>query len=171
MTRKFAFIGALVGAAFVAAACGGGTSSYGSSASTSAGGSTGAASPPGSPAPSATLGIRTAALGQILVDANGRTLYLFEKDSGTASSCYDACAAVWPPLTATGPLVAGRGVNQSLLATTTRKDGSMEVVYNGHPLYYFVSDKQAGDTSGQGLSSFGADWYVLSAAGTKIDNG
>jgi predicted lipoprotein with Yx(FWY)xxD motif len=62
-------------------------------------------------------------------------------------------------------------VNQSLLATTTRKDGSMEVVYNGHPLYYFVSDKQAGDTTGQGLSSFGADWYVVSAAGTKIDNG
>jgi predicted lipoprotein with Yx(FWY)xxD motif len=109
-------------------------------------------------------------LGQILVDSNGRTLYLFEADKST-SSCYDACAAVWPPLAATGPLVAGPGVNQSLLATTTRKDGSMEVVYNGHPLYYFVSDKQAGDTTGQGLSSFGADWYVLSAAGTKIDNG
>jgi predicted lipoprotein with Yx(FWY)xxD motif len=110
-------------------------------------------------------------LGQILVDANGKTLYLFEKDSGTTSSCYDACAAVWPPLRATGPLAAGQGVNQSLLATTTRKDGSMEVVYNGHPLYYFVSDKQAGATTGQGLSSFGADWYVLSAAGTKIDKG
>ena len=171
MMRKFAFIGALVGAAFVAAACGGGTSSYGSSASTSAGGSTGAANPPGSPAPSATVGTRTTPLGQILVDANGRTLYLFEADKGMTSSCNDSCAAVWPPLTATGPLTAGPGVSQSLLATTTRKDGSMEVVYNGHPLYYFVSDKQAGDTTGQGLSSFGADWYVLSAAGTKIDNG
>ena len=171
MTRNFAFIGALVGAAFVAAACGGGTSVYGSSASASPGGSTGAASTPGSPAPSSTVGIRTTPLGQILVDANGKTLYLFEKDSGTTSACYDSCASVWPPLTATGPLTAGPGTNQSLLTTTTRKDGSMEVVYNGHPLYYFVSDKQAGDTTGQALSSFGADWYVLSAAGTKIDNG
>ena len=67
--------------------------------------------------------------------------------------------------------MAGPGVNQSLLTTTARKDGSMEVVYNGHPLYYFISDKQAGDTTGQGLSSFGADWYVLSAVGGKIDNG
>jgi predicted lipoprotein with Yx(FWY)xxD motif len=108
-------------------------------------------------------------LGQILVDGNGRTLYLFEADKGTASSCYDACAGVWPPLTSTGTPMSAGGVNQSLLATTTRKDGSMEVVYNGHPLYYFISDKQAGDTTGQGLSSFGADWYVLSAAGTKID--
>ena len=171
MIRKFAFIGALAGAAFVAAACGGGTSAYGSSASASPGGSTGGASSPGSPAPSATVGIRTTPLGQILVDSNGKTLYLFEADKGMTSSCYDSCAGVWPPLPATGALVAGSGVNQSLLATTTRKDGSMEVVYNGHPLYYFVSDKQAGDTTGQGLSSFGADWYVLSAAGTKIDNG
>jgi predicted lipoprotein with Yx(FWY)xxD motif len=108
-------------------------------------------------------------LGQILVDTNGRTLYLFEADKTTSSSCYGSCASVWPPLTASGTLTAGQGVNQSLLSTTTRKDGSMEVVYNGHPLYYFVSDKQAGDTTGQALSSFGADWYVLSAAGTKID--
>jgi predicted lipoprotein with Yx(FWY)xxD motif len=110
-------------------------------------------------------------LGQILVDANGKTLYLYEADKGATSACYDQCASVWPPLTATGALTAGQGVNQSLLSTTSRKDGSMEVVYNGHPLYYFVSDKQAGDTTGQALKSFGADWYVLSAAGTKIDKG
>lgn len=171
MTRKIGFIGTLLGAAFLAAACGAGTFSYGSSASSSPGGRyPGAATPPGSPAPSAlTIGMRSTALGQILVDANGRTLYLFEADKGTSSSCYDACASVWPPLTATRTLAAGAGVNQSLLATTTRKDGSIEVVYNGHPLYYFVSDKQAGDTTGQALSSFGADWYGLSAAGTKID--
>jgi predicted lipoprotein with Yx(FWY)xxD motif len=108
-------------------------------------------------------------LGQILVDGNGRALYLFEADRGTSSSCYDACAGVWPPLTTSGTPVAGAGVTQSLLTTTTRNDGSAEVVYNGHPLYYFISDKQAGDTTGQGLSSFGADWYVLSAAGTKVD--
>jgi predicted lipoprotein with Yx(FWY)xxD motif len=167
MTRNIAFIGALVGAAFVAAACGGGSSLYGSPSSSQGG--PGAATPPGSPAPSSSVALRSTALGQILVDTNGRTLYLFEADKTTSSSCYGSCASVWPPLTASGTLTAGQGVNQSLLSTTTRKDGSMEVVYNGHPLYYFVSDKQAGDTTGQALSSFGADWYVLSAAGTKID--
>ena len=173
MFRQITFIAATVGVAFLAAACG--TPSYGSSAATSSsGGNPGAATTPSGPSgPSAasTIGTRSTALGQILVDGNGRTLYLFEADKGTSSSCYNACAAVWPPLTTSGAPAAGPGVNQSLLATTTRKDGSAEVVYNGHPLYYFVSDKQAGDTTGQGLSSFGADWYVLSGAGTKIDKG
>jgi predicted lipoprotein with Yx(FWY)xxD motif len=167
MDRKIVVIAASVGAAFLTAACGSsGTSAYGPSTST------GGASPPitGATGPS-TIGMRSSALGQILVDANGRTLYLFEADRGNASSCYDACAGVWPPLTTSGMPIAGPGVNQSWLTTTTRKDGSMEVVYNGHPLYYFISDKQSGDTTGQGLSSFGADWYVLSAGGNKIDNG
>ena len=172
MVRHITFIAATIGVAFLAAACG--TTSYGSSASSSSGGYPGAATTPSGPSgPSATstVGTRSTPLGQILVDGSGRTLYLFEADKGTASSCYGACAGVWPPLTATGAPVAGSGVNQSLLATSTRKDGSAEVVYNGHPLYYFISDKNAGDTTGQGLSSFGADWYVLSAAGTKIDKG
>src|ERR1700693_4666922 len=99
MTRNIAFIGALVGAAFVAAACGGGSSLYGSPSSSQGG--PGAATPPGSPAPSAfTVGLRSTALGQILVDSNGRTLYLFAADKGTTSSCYGSCASVWPPLTA-----------------------------------------------------------------------
>jgi len=170
MVRHITFIAATVGVAFLAAACG--TTSYGSSASSSSGGYPGAATTPSGPSgPSAmsTVGTRTTPLGQILVDGSGRTLYLFEADKGTASTCYNACAGVWPPLAANGAPVAGPGVNQSLLTVTTRKDGSTEVVYNGHPLYYFISDKNAGDTTGQGLSSFGADWYVLSAAGSKID--
>jgi len=172
MVRQITFMAATLGVAFLAAACG--TTSYGSPASSSSGGYPGAATTPSGPSgPSAmsTVGMRSTPLGQILVDGSGRTLYLFEADKGTASSCYDACAGVWPPLTTTGAPAAGPGVNQSLLAITTRKDGSTEVVYNGHPLYYFISDKNAGDTAGQGLSSFGADWYVLSAAGTKVDKG
>ena len=172
MVRHITFIAATIGVAFLAAACG--TTSYGSSASSSSGGYPGAATTPSGPSgPSATstIGTRSTPLGQILVDGSGRTLYLFEADKGTASSCYNACAGVWPPLTVTGAPVAGPGVNQSLLAITSRKDGSTEVVYNGHPLYYFISDKNNGDTAGQGLSSFGADWYVLSAAGSKIDKG
>ena len=172
MIRQVSFLAATVGVAFLAAACG--TTSYGSSASSSSGGYPGGTTTTGGPSgPSATstVGTRTTPLGQILVDGSGRTLYLFAADKGTASSCNDACAGVWPPLTATGKPVAGPGVNQSLLTVATRKDGSMEVVYNGHPLYYFISDKQPGDTTGQALSSFGADWYVVSPAGTKIDNG
>jgi predicted lipoprotein with Yx(FWY)xxD motif len=168
MDRKIAFVAATVGAAFLTASCGGvGTSAYGSS--TPPGRSPGAATPSAGASGPSTIATRTTPLGQILVDGNGRALYLFEADKGTSSSCYDACAGVWPPLTTSGTPVAGAGVTQSLLTTTTRNDGSAEVVYNGHPLYYFISDKQAGDTTGQGLSSFGADWYVLSAAGTKVD--
>ena len=167
MVRTIALITASIGAALVAASCGG--SAYGSTSASSGGGYPGAAgTPPGSSGPSATIAVRSTALGQILVDGSGRTLYLFEGDSGTASSCYGACAGVWPPATSTGTPVAGAGVHQSLLAAAVRKDGSRELVYNGHPLYYFISDKQPGDTTGQALSSFGADWYVLSPAGTKI---
>jgi len=172
MVRTLALITASVGAALLAASCGG--PAYGSSTSASTGGGyPGAAgSPPGSSGPSATaVATRNTALGEILVDGSGRTLYLFQADQGSTSSCYNACAGVWPPATATGAPLAGAGVHQSLLTTTARKDGSMELVYNGHPLYYFISDKQPGDTTGQALSSFGADWYVLSPAGTKIDKG
>jgi predicted lipoprotein with Yx(FWY)xxD motif len=168
MYRSMAFVAASVGAAFLTAACGGvGTSAYGSS--TPPGRYPGAATPSAGASGPSTIGTRNTPLGQILVDGNGRTLYLFEADKGTTSSCYDSCAGVWPAVTTSGTPMAGPGVTQSLLATTNRNDGSTEVVYNGHPLYYFVSDKQGGDTTGQGLSSFGADWYVLSAAGTKVD--
>lgn len=166
---------AIAGAALLIAACGGySTSAYGGSTSPSSNGQYPdvAGSPSGTPAAPvapATVDLRSTALGQILVDGMGRTLYLFEADKAGMSSCYGDCASVWPPLLASGTPVAGLGLNQSLLGTTTRKDGSVEVVYNGHPLYYFVSDKQAGDATGQAISSFGADWYVLSAAGSKVD--
>lgn len=161
MNWKLVLNGAVAGTALLVAACsapGYGSSPYATSSSPAA--SSNAAS---------SVGLRNTPLGQILVDGNGRTLYLFEADKSAMSTCYGDCASVWPPLLTGGSPVAGPGVNQSLLSTTTRTDGSVEVVYNGHPLYYFVSDKQAGDTTGQALSSFGADWYVLSASGAKVD--
>ena len=176
MNWKLAIYGAVAGAALLVAACGSyGTSTYGSSTSPSSNGRYPgvASSPPGTPAPSAmtTVALRNTPLGQILVDGSGRTLYLFEADRASTSSCYGDCASVWPPFIARGTLDAGAGINQSLLGTTTRRDGALEVTYNGHPLYYFVSDKQAGDTTGQAISSFGADWFVLSATGSKVGNG
>ena len=167
MRWKLALNGALAGTALLAGACSpyGSTGSYGSSAN----GTTSA--PTANTGSAQTVGLRSTPLGQILVDGNGKTLYLFEADKSATSTCYGDCASVWPPLLTGGSPVAGPGVNQSLLGTTTRSDGSREIVYGGHPLYYFVSDRQAGDTTGQGISSFGADWYVISAAGAKVDKG
>jgi predicted lipoprotein with Yx(FWY)xxD motif len=109
-----------------------------------------------------------AKLGHILVDGSGRTLYLFAADKGADSACYAGCAAAWPPVLTTGAPQAGSGVDPSLLGTSRRKDGSTEVTYAGHPLYYFVADKKPGDTTGQGVNGFGAPWYALSPSGMQV---
>ncbi len=127
----------------------------------------------GSSAPSTASGTTIAVasnakLGQILVDGAGKTLYLFVADSGSSSTCYTSCAQLWPPVLTSGPPQAGTGTTASLLGTTTRTDGKTEVTYGGHPLYYFVSDKQAGDATGQGVNSFGALWWVVSPSGAAV---
>jgi len=118
-----------------------------------------------------TVAIAKSRLGRILVDSKGITLYDFVKDKRGASSCYGACAALWPPLITKGKPHAGHGVRASLLGTTKRKDGKLEVTYNGHPLYYFVSDRKPGQTTGQGVNQFGGPWWVLSPAGKEIHRG
>jgi predicted lipoprotein with Yx(FWY)xxD motif len=133
--------------------------------------STAAASPSPSPSPSpVATGTKVAVannakLGQILVDDKGMTLYLFVKDTGTSSTCYDQCAAIWPPLFTTGTPQAGAGATQSLLGTTTRTDGKVEVTCAGHPLYYFIKDKAPGDVTGQGVNGFGGLWWVVTPSG------
>lgn len=119
----------------------------------------------------ASVALASSKLGKILVDSAGRTLYLFEADKGTMSACNGACAAAWPPLKTAGKPIAGPGISAAKLGTTKRSDGSTEVTYNGHPLYTFVSDTAPGQTTGEGTDGFGAGWYVLSAAGTKIEAG
>jgi predicted lipoprotein with Yx(FWY)xxD motif len=155
------FSAAFAAAAVLTVACG--TSSSSTSTATPS------ASPAASPAATgATIAVATSRLGQILVDGKGITLYLFVADTGTASTCNSSCATVWPPLLTTGAPQAGAGATASLLGTTTRTDGKIEVTYAGHPLYYFVQDKSAGDTTGQGVNSFGALWWVLSPSGAAI---
>jgi predicted lipoprotein with Yx(FWY)xxD motif len=111
-------------------------------------------------------------LGQVLVDGEGRTLYLFEKDQGGKSSCYGACAAAWPPVTTTGKPHAGSDAKASKLGTTTRSDGKTQVTYSGHPLYYYAPDGTAkGSAKGEGLNQFGAAWDVVSSAGQKVEKG
>jgi predicted lipoprotein with Yx(FWY)xxD motif len=123
----------------------------------------------GGAAAGVTVAVRDSKLGKILVDGQGRRLYLFEADKGTKSRCYGACARAWPPLTTTGKPQAGSGISSALLGTIARTDHTTEVTYNGHPLYYFVSDTKPGDTTGQAIDSFGAKWYVLNPKGNKID--
>lgn len=107
-------------------------------------------------------------LGRIVVDSKGLTLYDFPPDKGTTSVCYGACAALWPPLISHGKPTAGPGARASLLGTTKRKDGKLQVTYGGHPLYYFVSDRKPGQTTGQGIDQFGGPWWVISPAGKEI---
>lgn len=117
------------------------------------------------------LAIGKTPLGRILVDSRGITLYDFPPDKGTTSVCYGACAALWPPLLTHGKPVAGHGAQASLLGTTKRKDGKLQVTYGGHPLYYFVTDRKPGQTTGQGVDQFGGPWWVISAAGKEIHRG
>jgi predicted lipoprotein with Yx(FWY)xxD motif len=98
------------------------------------------------------------------------TVYMFEGDTGSTSSCSGACAQVWPPVTTSAAATVGGGAIAADLGTTTRADGTKQVTYKGHPLYFFAKDKDDGDAYGQGVHGFGADWYVLKPSGAKVDN-
>lgn len=127
---------------------------------------TATAAPASSSGSAATISLgKNAQLGSFLVDARGMTLYLFTKDTPNTSVCYDKCAVAWPPLLTTGAPIAGEGLDASKLGTTTRKDGTAQVTYNGWPLYYYEKDKAPGDVTGQDV---GGVWYVVNAAGEKI---
>ena len=116
-----------------------------------------------------TVGVQGTSLGRILVNSRGHTLYLFEKDKRGMSSCYGACATAWPPLIASGKPLAKPGIRASLLGRVKRRDGRWQATYNRHPLYTFVQDGRKGQTSGEGVDAFGAEWYAVSPAGAKIE--
>jgi predicted lipoprotein with Yx(FWY)xxD motif len=159
---RTAAVAGVAALALAVAGCGGGSGgAYGGSSGAPAAAGSGAAS----------VALAQSDLGKILVDGQGRTLYLFEADKGTASTCAGACASAWPPLTTAGSPIAGAGVSASKLGTTKRGDGTTEVTYHGHPLYTYAGDGAPGQTTGQGSDDFGAEWYVLSAAGTPIETG
>jgi predicted lipoprotein with Yx(FWY)xxD motif len=118
----------------------------------------------------ALVALRKTGLGSVLVDSRGRTLYLFEKDSNGVSMCNSACAKFWPRLTSDGSPRAGKGVHQSLLRLTRVRKGVGQVTYAGRPLYTFVGDKRPGQTSGEGLDDFGAEWYAVGPNGHKVEH-
>jgi predicted lipoprotein with Yx(FWY)xxD motif len=111
---------------------------------------------------------RDTPLGRILVDSQGRTLYLFAKDSGPASTCSGSCLSYWPAVPVTGQPQATGGATAASIAVITGSQGSRQLSYAGHPLYYFAGDKQPGQTSGQGLDQFGAKWFVLGPSGAVV---
>lgn len=140
-------------AALVVAGCGSG------------GGSTTPAAATGG---SASVNVAKTGLGNVLVDAQGRTLYLFKKDVGSTSSCFGDCANDWPPARVASKPTVGNGLMAAQAATTARSDGKPELTYAGHPLYRFSGDPKPGDANGNGLSEFGGKWYAVTASGDQV---
>ena len=154
MRKPFVLVPTLLAAAVAVAGCG---STQSVSASTAA-----------TAAKRATISTDHGKLGTYLVDGRGRTLYLFQKDTGRKSHCSGACAQEWPPVITRGKPAAESGAKASMLSTSRRRNGSRQVLYNGHPLYRFAPDTAAGQTKGQGVDAFGARWYVVSPSGRAI---
>lgn len=115
-----------------------------------------------------TIGTASGSLGTFLVDRQGRTLYLWEADTGGKSTCSGSCAAAWPPLLTKGDPTATGGAKANLLGTTKREGGVMQVTYDGHPLYRYLGDTADGNTNGQGSNGFGALWWVVAPSGKAI---
>ena len=168
LRRPLVALVALAAVGVLAAGCGtngsgsGGVGGYGSSGTTPASGGVSSV---------ATVSATSTNLGMILVDGSGRTLYLFEKDQPNQSACAGACVAAWPVDQSSATPKAGSGVTASMLGTIKRSDGSTQVTYNKHPLYYFQGDSGAGQHNGQGVDAFGAKWYAVTPAGGAVIGG
>jgi predicted lipoprotein with Yx(FWY)xxD motif len=132
------------------------------------GGSSAKTAPRHTAAAGSAISIRSTSLGKTLVDANGRTLYLFAGDRANVSRLSGAGLSVWPRFIAAGPVKASNGAQAAKIGTITSPSGIRQVTYNGHPLYYYVGDSAPSSTRGQGLNQFGALWYVLGAAGNAV---
>ncbi len=176
-TRTATPLAVLAVAAVAVAGCGSSKYSSGSSAANAyPGETTGSATTASSAASTTSSGQGTtiavkhaSKLGTILAAGPKRlTVYMFEGDKGSRSSCNGACASVWPPVTTSSAPVV-RGALSTELGTIARADGTTQVTYKGHPLYFFARDKDSGDAYGQGVHGFGANWYVLAPSGNKVD--
>jgi predicted lipoprotein with Yx(FWY)xxD motif len=153
-----------LGSALLATACGAAAASPSAPASSApAAGSSASA-----PATGTVITTHAGSAGAFLTNGSGRAVYLWAKDGMNMSACSGACAAAWPPVPATGTLTATGGAKASDLGTITRSDGTKQVTYDGHPLYYFVGDSAAGQTNGQGSDNFGAKWWLVGSSGAEI---
>jgi predicted lipoprotein with Yx(FWY)xxD motif len=158
-------VGMAIGATIMVAACGS------SSKNASSAGDSAKSTAPSTTAPAAkgvTVETHSGSDGTYLTDGTGKTLYLFLADKGGRSACSGACATLWPPLTTTGAPMAGGDATTGMLATVARSDGTKQVTYAGHPLYYFQEDTATGDLNGQGVNGFGAKWWIVAPSGKSI---
>ena len=114
--------------------------------------------------PHAQVAVRSTSLGSVLVDSRGHTLYVFDQDTSGKSACSAGCAAAWPPFVTAGTPVALKGVKASLVGTTKRSDGKLQVTFAHHPLYFFAQDAKAGEVQGASV----AHWSAISATGAKL---
>jgi predicted lipoprotein with Yx(FWY)xxD motif len=159
MRKAFASAAILAALTVALAACGGNDDGASGTAAPAAPATTAAQESGG-----ATVAVASSRLGDILVDADGRTLYAFTKDKGDQSACSGACATNWPALT--GTATAGTGAQASLLSTSMQANGTAQVTYDGRPLYYFAGDTKPGDTKGQGVSNV---WFAVTASGALVE--
>lgn len=171
ITRALALLA--LAAALALAGCGGGSEDSGGAYGGKGGGSAPekASPPPATGSTTAVLKVGTAdGVGPVLVDSHGLTVYDFHKDKGTTSSCYGACAGVWPPVLTEGAPRAGDGASAAKLGTAKRKDGTVQATYAGHPLYTYAEDRQPGEANGQDIDSFGGEWYALQGSGAEAED-
>jgi predicted lipoprotein with Yx(FWY)xxD motif len=154
-------LGIPLGSALLAAACSSAAAAPASSAPA-------AGSPASASATGTVITTEAGSAGAFLTNGSGRTVYLWAKDGMNMSACSGACAAAWPPVPATGKLTATGGAKASDLGTITRSDGTKQVTYDGHPLYYFVGDSGPDQTGGQDSDSFGAKWWLVAPSGAEI---
>jgi predicted lipoprotein with Yx(FWY)xxD motif len=170
-TRRLLGGSLILGAALTVAACGG---SSGTAQGSGSGSSSGTASTGTSSSSAVTISLKSVpGVGTVLVNGEGRTLYMLTSEKGDKITCTDSngCTKVWPEISlpsGTSAAKAGSGVHSSLLGTVKDASGNMEVTYNGWPLYTYVGDSGPGAAHGQGLTSFGGTWYVLNAAGSPV---
>ena len=172
-------VAAVIAVALTVAACGSSnttsSSASSSTAAAAASSTTSAATSAASASPvsakALAIGLTKGSAGTYLTGASGRALYLWVADSNGMSSCSGACAKAWPPLLTKGTPIAAHGVTAGGLGTITRSDGTKQVTYDGHPLYYFAGDPHAGSTNGQGSDAFGAKWWLVAPSGSAITAG
>ena len=156
-------VGGMVGVAVLAAACSSGSSSTSTPASSSP-----AAAATGSGSGATVITTATSSGSTFLTNGSGRAIYLWAKDTGGTSACTGACAGAWPPVTTTGTATASGSAKASDLGTITRSDGTKQVTYDGHPLYYFSGDSGSGTATGQGSDAFGAKWWLVAPTGSDV---
>ena len=171
MRRPLVAFATLAAVGALAAGCGSSGSSSGGSGSSGGGGVYGGGGAPATTSgqsSQATVAVASSKVGKILVDGSGRTLYLFQKDQPNQSACAGACISAWPVDQSNATPKAGSGVTASMLGTIKRGDGTTQVSYNQHPLYYYSGDSAAGQLNGQGLDAFGALWYVVAPSGGAV---